>query len=726
MFVTAVCLVLSVSSIAIWMHTTSLVTLCTMDHPFKNENLDGNYDSGKANASVTVIDVALVVGGGSASRKVPVLVKSIFYHRLLQRHCNELLPKFRFHIICSTNACKSLSVLFETWRISALVKVYFYSIANFLSLVNWIPNAHYSGDYGLMKLVISDVLPCTIKKVILLDLDTLVEGNLISIWKSAETFEKEEIIGLVENQSDWYLKEHGTSSWPALGRGYNTGVVLMDLQKMREVGWNWHWKNVAQNLLRNTSHTSLADQDVVNAALYFNSTRVHRLPCAWNLQLGDNANYSHCLFNDRSPTTTEASTQNRQRDTVKACSLFHMEMRLQRRVFPHFYEIISNTTESVTLVSQFTIDRLHRLEEIAANWEGPMSLAVYITDREAALITEYLDSSIFFTSRENIGIHLVFQEGSYYPINALRNTAMKYADTAYVFIVDFDFVPKPHLHTYFQRTLASVGKIEKVAYIVPAFETFYTQLEFPATKRHLLQNIASGVVKPFRIDVWQAGHFATNYSHWYKAEMPYEVKWDADFEPYVLIRRGHEQFDERFVGFGWNKVSFFMLLDALDFKFVVLPNAFIIHLPHAPSVESNRFRHSHSLRQCLEDFKVKYIKDLAIRFGVKSLNSQNHCALLDPIPKAQIIRLVHILRDLENGVSLGESLRYNNEVEKISPTEDLNKETDEVVERKKTVMNEQYEINLIRPDDSNFRYDLPVDFPEQRETSEWDSDMSDF
>lgn len=40
-----------------------------------------------------------------------------------------------------------------------------------------------------------------------------------------------------------------------------------------------------------------------------------------------------------------------------------------------------------------------------------MSLAVYITDREAGIINEYLDSSMFFTSRENIGIHLVFQEG---------------------------------------------------------------------------------------------------------------------------------------------------------------------------------------------------------------------------------------------------------------------------------------------------------------------------
>lgn len=65
----------------------------------------------------------------------------------------------------------------------------------------------------------------------------------------------------------------------------------------------------------------------------------------------------------------------------------------------------------------------------------------------------------------------------------------------------------------------------------------------------------------------------------------------------------------------------------------------------------------------------------------KLYGSQKHYAFLDPIPKAQIIRLMHILHDLENGVPLDESLKYNNEVEKVSPTEDLNKETDEVIER---------------------------------------------
>ncbi|VDL19579.1 unnamed protein product, partial [Hymenolepis diminuta] len=211
---------------------------------------------------------------------------------------------------------------------------------------------------------------------------------------------------------------------------------------------------------------------------------------------------------------------------------------------------------------------------------------------------------------------------NYYPINALRNIAIRYSGTKYIFVIDFDFIPKPGLYANFLDLLSSVSILEnttKVAYIVPAFETFNTQLDFPSTKEELLQQIASEAVKPFRIDVWQAGHLATNYSHWYSANTTYSVTWDADFEPYVLINREFGQFDENFVGFGWNKVSFFMLLDALDFKFMVMPDVFIIHFPHAPSVESNRFRHSITLRQCLEELKVRYIKDLAARYGVKSL-----------------------------------------------------------------------------------------------------------
>ncbi len=34
----------------------------------------------------------------------------------------------------------------------------------------------------------------------------------------------------------------------------------MDLKKMRNTQWRKHWKAVAEDLLRNISHTALADQ----------------------------------------------------------------------------------------------------------------------------------------------------------------------------------------------------------------------------------------------------------------------------------------------------------------------------------------------------------------------------------------------------------------------------------------------------------------------------------
>ena len=41
-----------------------------------------------------------------------------------------------------------------------------------------------------------------------------------------------------------------------------------------------------------------------------------------------------------------------------------------------------------------------------------------------------------------------------------------------------------------------------------------------------------------------------------------QVEWEQDFEPYVVVRRDIPAFDQRFLGFGWNKVSQIMELDA--------------------------------------------------------------------------------------------------------------------------------------------------------------------
>jgi len=97
-------------------------------------------------------------------------------------------------------------------------------------------------------------------------------------------------VGLVENQSDWYLGKlwRNHKPWPALGRGFNTGVILLDLLKLRQMKWANLWRMTAERELMNMLSTSLADQDIFNAVIKNNPYLVFKLPCTWNVQLGDN------------------------------------------------------------------------------------------------------------------------------------------------------------------------------------------------------------------------------------------------------------------------------------------------------------------------------------------------------------------------------------------------------------------------------------------------------
>nr|VZI46218.1 unnamed protein product [Spirometra erinaceieuropaei] len=461
------------------------------DHRPTRKRNDHTRRPDRESRKVETLHFCFVVGGSSAARQLHILTKNIFYNQKEFQREKGTTASIHFHIICDTSACTSVRVLFQSWRIEGLT-AHIYNMDPYLKEVDWIPTVHYSGIYGLAKLLVPEIIPAHIQRIIFLDLDLVITCNLKGLWNYFDDFSNEEV----------------------------TCVVL-----------------------------------------------------------------------------------------------------------------------------------LHRLEEIVAHWDGPISLALYVTDKEVLLLMEYVQSVPLLNNRQDLYIHIIFREGNFYPINGLRNIAVQYATTDYVFLVDFDFIPTPRMHTYLrERVSFQISKaddseddnlgsrdnnieVEKpslkrsspendsrpVAYVIPAFETFYTQFLFPANKTELLNQISTGVVKPFRIDLWPAGHQATNYAHWYKSSIPYEVKWEADFEPYVVVKKSAAKFDTRFLGFGWNKVAYTMLLDALGYRFVVLPEVFVIHLPHSPSMDVYRFRNSPLFRRCLERFKVEFIKELAHNYGVRSL-----------------------------------------------------------------------------------------------------------
>nr|XP_057934289.1 xylosyl- and glucuronyltransferase LARGE2s [Doryrhamphus excisus]XP_057934291.1 xylosyl- and glucuronyltransferase LARGE2s [Doryrhamphus excisus]XP_057934292.1 xylosyl- and glucuronyltransferase LARGE2s [Doryrhamphus excisus]XP_057934293.1 xylosyl- and glucuronyltransferase LARGE2s [Doryrhamphus excisus] len=611
-----------------------------------------------------IIHVACVCAGHNASRDVVTLVKSVLFHRRNPLH---------FHFITDAVANQILTSLFESWMVPS-VQVSFYDADELKSEVSWIPNKHYSGIYGLMKLTLTKALPSDLSKVIVLDTDITFATDIAELWGVFRKFTDKQVIGLVENQSDWYLgnlwKNH--KPWPALGRGFNTGVILLYLERLRRIGWEQMWRLTAEKELMNMLSTSLADQDIFNAFIKQNPVLVHQLPCFWNVQLSDHTRSELCYtdvsdlkvihwnspkklrvknkhveffrnlyltfleydgnllrrelfgcWSQASPESIQLQTALEDLDEDDQCYDFRRERITIHRIHLYFlqYEYtLSENDNDVTLVAQLSMDRLQMLEAICKHWEGPISLALYMSDAEAQQFLRYAQASEVLKKRKNVGYHVVYKEGQFYPINLLRNVALKNAKTPYVFLTDVDFLPMYGLYEYLRKSVVQLDMAgTNKALVVPAFETLRYRLSFPKSKAELLSMLDMGTLYTFRYHVWPKGHAPSNYAKWRTSTTPYKVDWEADFEPYVVVRRDCPQYDQRFVGFGWNKVSHIIELDAQEYDFMVLPNAFMIHMPHAPSFDISKFRSSSSYRNCLNTLKDEFHQDLSRKYGAAAL-----------------------------------------------------------------------------------------------------------
>lgn len=88
------------------------------------------------------------------------------------------------------------------------------------------------------------------------------------------------------------------------------------------------------------------------------------------------------------------------------------------------------------------------LEAICKHWEGPISLALYLSDAEAQQFLRYAQGSDVLMGRGNVGYHVVYKEGQFYPVNLLRNVALQQVNTPYMFLSDIDFLPMYGLYEY--------------------------------------------------------------------------------------------------------------------------------------------------------------------------------------------------------------------------------------------------------------------------------------
>lgn len=149
----------------------------------------------------------------------------------------------------------------------------------------------------MLKIILPEVI--NESKIIVLDTDVTILNDVSILWDLFHNFNKEQVLGLVENQSNWYLKSspYRRHPWPALGKGFNTGVILMNLQKLKAKKFSKLWENVTKFVLKEISETSLADQDIINAVLKYNPKFVYVIGCTWNVQLSDHTLSETCYIN---------------------------------------------------------------------------------------------------------------------------------------------------------------------------------------------------------------------------------------------------------------------------------------------------------------------------------------------------------------------------------------------------------------------------------------------
>ncbi|KAI0237637.1 LARGE xylosyl- and glucuronyltransferase 2 [Lamellibrachia satsuma] len=275
--------------------------------------------------------------------------------------------------------------------------------------------------------------------------------------------------------------------------------------------------------------------------------------------------------------------------TVKdACISYYEAGRMERSVL---VSVLDKDTlvddDDITLVTQLTSSRTEKLCNLVKRWPGPISVSVYVEQTTTALLFRAKMKALL-APRKNIALHLVSEEGDFYPVNFLRNVALERIETKYVFLTDVDFEPMPRLDERLKEYISKGYLQGKNVLVVAAFEALYEKFTFPEDKADLLKMWKKKqTIRPFHFkmekgkEVASAPHKPTFYSHWEKATRPYYAAWDDYYEPYIVMEKAlMPKYWPVFVGRFYNKASHLAELFAMGFNFIVLPDVFTLHTTH--------------------------------------------------------------------------------------------------------------------------------------------------
>ncbi|KAG0175642.1 Glycosyltransferase-like 1B [Apophysomyces sp. BC1034] len=251
----------------------------------------------------------------------------------------------------------------------------------------------------------------------------------------------------------------------------------------------------------------------------------------------------------------------------------------------------------VTLISQFSVNRLETFKNVIQAWDGPISVAVYFTDPD-----DISAMKAFFSNPNHAALYSRVQitvlKPSYggsehlrYPINHLRNLAILAASTTHIFVLDADFVPSKDLYRQARSQYLPFLESSNMhnAMVIPcyAMREVYKDMAMPTTVaalRDLVKRDIAYITDP------GSGHGPTLAKEialgraLKRGQFFYEACYESQWEPYYIVPRSAPLYDARFLNQGGDKQSHALQLNAEGYRFFVARDAFMIHKDHSKMV----------------------------------------------------------------------------------------------------------------------------------------------
>eukprot|EP00960_Hanusia_phi_P076992 768635-Hanusia_phi.AAC.13 len=279
---------------------------------------------------------------------------------------------------------------------------------------------------------------------------------------------------------------------------------------------------------------------------------------------------------------------------------------------------------SLTLATIATLDRAVMLINAAAQWQEHLAVAFYAKCAdEVRKLKTFVEEALgpWFRERnrrlEAVLLTACPDEDSggdllVFPINMLRKISCAIATTDLVLYADVDMLASDMLASNIRQAYQDglVSPTELLA--IPCFNSPFggpwpSEADISVQDKRLRVKPAVISEEDLRKNfeackvmipgvlcgIWslsgrwhEAGvfHVGTEYDKWMEAEEAYPVTYILGYEPYLVVNRsawrgsqGVGLYDDRFVHWGWDKVSFGVEAASLGYGFKVLPKSFLVH-----------------------------------------------------------------------------------------------------------------------------------------------------